>query len=59
MMDAMEDSLTDHASSDDGEDGQDEDDEETELGKLSEDAKPGWLMATMSKTVQQCTERFQ
>jgi hypothetical protein len=55
---AIGDSLSDLASSNHGEDGQDEDDEETELGKLSEDAKPGWLMATMTKTVQQRMERF-
>jgi hypothetical protein len=34
-------SLSDHASSDDGEDRDDEDDDETEQGKLSEDDEPG------------------
>jgi len=52
-------SLSDLASSDDGEDGEDEDDEETEKGKLREDDKPGWVMGTMTKTVQQHMERFQ
>jgi len=57
MMAAIADSLSDLASSDDGEDGEDED-EETELGKLSEDDKPSWVMGTISKTVQQRMERF-
>ena len=51
-------SLSDLASSDDGEDGEDEDDEETEQGKLSEHDKPGWVMGTITKTVQQRMERF-
>jgi len=57
MMAAIGDSLSDLASSDDGEDGEDED-EETELGKLSEDDEPGWVMGTISKTVQQRMESF-
>jgi hypothetical protein len=52
------DSLSDLASSDAGEDGEDEDDEETEQGKLSEDDKPGWVMGTITKMVQQHMERF-
>ena len=52
MMVAIGDSLSDLASSNDGEDGEDEDDEETEQGKLSEDDKPGWVMGTITKTVQ-------
>jgi len=55
---AIRDSLSDLASSDDGEDGEDEDDEETEQGKLSEDDKPGWVMGTITKTVQQRMVRF-
>jgi hypothetical protein len=58
MMAAIGDSLSDLASSDDGEDGQDED-EEIELGKLSEDDEPGWVMGTISKTVQQHLESCQ
>jgi len=58
MLIAIGDSLSDLASSNDGEDGEDEDDEEPEQGKLSEDDKPGWVMGTISKTVQQCMERF-
>ena len=50
--------LSDLASSDNGEDRQDEDDEETERGKLSEDDEPGWVMGTITKTVQQHMERF-
>jgi len=57
MMAAIGDSLIDLASSDDGEDGEDED-EETEKGKLSEDDEPGWVMRTISKTVQQRMESF-
>jgi len=57
MMAASRDSLSGLASSDDGEDGEDED-EETELGKLSEDDEPGWVMGTISKTVQQRMESF-
>jgi len=51
MMAAIADSLSDLASFDDGEDGQNED-EETEQGKLSEDDEPGWVMGTITKTVQ-------
>jgi len=57
MMAAIGDSLSDLASSDNGEDGEDED-EETELGTLSEDDEPGWVMGTISKTVQQRKESF-
>jgi hypothetical protein len=57
MMAAIGDSLSDLASSDDGEDGEDED-EETEQGKLSEDDEPGWVMGTITKTVQQHMESF-
>jgi hypothetical protein len=58
ILAAIGDSLSNLASSDDGEDGEDEDDEATEQGKLSEDDKPGWVMRTMTKTVQQRMERF-
>jgi len=58
MMVAVGHSLSDHASSDDGEDGEDEDDEETEQGKQSEDYEPGRVMGTTSKTVQQHVERL-
>ena len=57
MMAAIGDSLSDLASSDDGQDGEDED-AETEQGKLSEDNEPGWVMGTITKTVQQRMERF-
>jgi hypothetical protein len=57
MMAALRDSLSDLASPDNGEDGEDED-EETEQGKLSEDDEPGWVMGTISKTLQQRTENF-
>jgi len=58
IMVAIGDSLSDRASSDDGEDGEDEDDEVTEQGKLSKDDEPGCVMSTMTKTVQQRTEWF-
>jgi hypothetical protein len=58
MLVAIGDSLSDLASSDDGEDGQEEEDEETEQGNLSEDDEPGWVMGTITKTVQQRMERF-
>jgi len=57
MMAAIGDSLSDLAGSDDGEDGEDED-KETEQGKLSEDDEPGWVMGTITKTVQQRMESF-
>jgi hypothetical protein len=52
MLVALRDSLSDLASSDNGEDGEDEDDEETEKGKLSKDDEPGWVMGPITKTVQ-------
>jgi hypothetical protein len=55
MMVAIGDSVSDIASSDNGEDGKDENDQETEQGKLSEDDKPSWVMAPISKTVQHRT----
>jgi hypothetical protein len=55
---AIGDSLSDLATSVDEEDGEDEDNEETEQGKLSEDDKPGWVIGTITKTVQQRMERF-
>jgi hypothetical protein len=58
MLVAIRDSLSDLASSKDRENGEDEDDEETEQGKLSEDDEPGWVMGTITKTVQQRMERF-
>jgi hypothetical protein len=58
MLVAIGDSLSDLASSKDGEDGEDEDNEETEHGKLSEHDEHGWVIGTMSKTVQQRMERF-
>ena len=57
-MVAIKHSLSDLASSDDGEDGDGEDDEETEQGNLSEDDEPSWVMGIISKTVQQRMERF-
>jgi hypothetical protein len=47
MLDAIGDSLSDLASSDNVED--QKDDENTEQGKLSEDDEPGLVMGTISK----------
>jgi hypothetical protein len=58
MLVAIRDSLSDLASSDDVEDGEDEDDEETVQGNLSDDDEPGWVMGTITKTVQQRMEMF-
>jgi len=59
MLNAIGDSLSDVASSDDKEDVEDEeDDDDTEQGKLSEEDEPGWVMGTISKTVQHHMERF-
>jgi len=58
MMVAIRDSLSYLASSDNGEDEEDEDDEEKEQGELNKDYKPGLVMGTITKTVQQHMQRF-
>jgi len=60
MLNAIGDSLSDLASSKDEEDGEDEDDDEddTEHGNLREDDEPGWVVGTISKTVQHSLESF-
>jgi len=58
MMVSIGDSLSDLASSNNGEDGEDEDDTETEQGQLSEHDEPGWVMGTITKQVQQHLEGF-
>jgi len=58
MIVAITDSLSDRVSSDDGEDGDDEDDDGMELGKLSKDDEPGWVMGTLTKTVLQSMQSF-
>jgi len=54
MWNAIGDSLSDLASSDNQRDGadKDNDEEDTELTKQSDDDKPGWVMGRISKTVQ-------
>jgi len=54
MLNAIADSLSDLASSDEVQDGEDEqsDEDDTELGKLSDNDEPGWMLGTISKTVQ-------
>jgi hypothetical protein len=49
MLDGIGDSLSDLASSDDGEGG--ENNEHAEQGELSADDETGWMMGTISKTV--------
>jgi len=58
MLVTIGDSLSDLASSDEGEDGENEDDDDTEQGKLSEDDEPGWVMGTITKMVHQRMESF-
>jgi len=60
MLNAIRDSLSDLASSDDEKDGEDEEDDEedTDLGKLIDDDEPGWVMSTITKTVQHRMESF-
>ena len=60
MVNAIRDSLSDVPSSEDEMDGEGEDDDEedTELGELSEDDDPAWVMGTISKTVQHRMESF-
>jgi hypothetical protein len=59
MLVAMGHSVSDLASSDDGEHGEDEDDEATVQGMLSYDDEPSWVMGTITKAVQQPMESFQ
>ena len=60
MLNAMGDSPSDLASSEDEEDAEagDDDEEDTELGQLSEDDEPGWVMGTICKTVERRKESF-
>jgi len=59
MFNAIGDSLSDLASSDNEEDGKrkDDDEEDSAGGKLSEDDEPGRVMGTISQTVQYRMER--
>jgi hypothetical protein len=54
----IRDSLSDIAMSDNGEDGEEENDDGTEQGKPSEDDEPGWVMGTISETVQHRMKRY-
>jgi hypothetical protein len=60
MLNAIGDSLSDLVSSKVEEDREDEDDDEddTGLGKLSNDDEPGWVIGTISKTVQHRMENY-
>jgi hypothetical protein len=53
ILDAIGDSLSDLSSSNDGEVGEHDDDEEIEVGKLSEDDEPSWVMGRITNMVQQ------
>ena len=58
MLNAIGDSLSDLASSDNEDDAEDEkEDVHIEQGKLREDDEPGWVMSTISKTVQRRIQR--
>jgi len=59
MLNSIGYSLSDLATSDDGEDGVDEDDgkEHPEQGKPSKDDSPCWVMGTISEMVQHRMER--
>jgi len=60
MLNAIGDSLSNLASFDDEQDGEDKEDDEVdaELGKLSYDDEPGWVMGTISRTVQYHMDSF-
>jgi len=60
MLNAIGDSSSNLVCSNDEQDGEDEehDEEDTELGKLTDNDEPGWVMGTISKTGQHCMERF-
>ena len=60
MLNAIRDSLSNLASSDDVENGADvhDDEEDPAGGKFSEDDKPGWVMGTISNMVQYRMKRF-
>jgi hypothetical protein len=60
MLNVIGDSLSDLVSFDDEQDAEDkeDDEEDTELGKLSDDDEPGWVMGTITKTVQHRMEIF-
>jgi len=58
MLVAIGNSMSDVAYSDDVEDAEGEGDEGTEQRKVREDDEPGWVMGTITKTVQQSMERF-
>jgi hypothetical protein len=61
MLNAIGDSLNNLASSEDVQDGEDneDDEEDTDLGRLSDDDEPGWVMGTISKMVQHRMGSFQ
>jgi len=59
MLNAIGDSASDLASSNNEKDAEDEEeDDDTEQGKLSKDDEPGWVIGTISKPVQRCMKRF-
>jgi len=60
ILDAIGDHLSDLASCDDEQSGEDEEDDEedTELGKLSDDDETGWVMDSITKTVQRHMDSF-
>jgi hypothetical protein len=61
MLNAIRASLGNLASSNDEQDREDEniDEKRKDLGKLSHDNEPGWVMGTITKRVQHCMKSFQ
>jgi hypothetical protein len=61
ILNSIGDSLNDLASSDDEQDEEvvKDDEEDAELGKISDDDEPGWVMGTITKTVHHRMEGFQ
>jgi len=60
MLKGIGDSLGDLTSSDDEQDGKytADNEEDTELGKLSDDDEPAWVMGTITTPIQHCMESF-
>jgi hypothetical protein len=60
MLNAIADSVSDLASSNDEQNGEDEEDDEedTQLSKISDNDEPGGVMGTITNTVQRRIERF-
>jgi len=58
MIVAIGDSVSDLASSENGDDEEDKDDVENQQGVVSKDDDPGWAMGTITRMIKQYMERF-